>query len=170
MLQEQVGYVPIVATLSVASLWKAKMTKTKMLSSRNAQWLQSLEWSHLLCMWAVGPSPDQCEAAGNLQARPIWHIQLLLVLYTMVLKFLETRILKMKRRVVSFNVRTHLAVPASTLAVFYSCRFVYTHSNAALSCRPNIYQPKLNTELLHPFNTAFLCGPPIFRSRQENWK
>ena len=88
----------------------------------------------------------------------------------MVLKFLETRILKMKRKVVSFKGLTHLiAVPASTLAVFYSCRFVYTHSNAALSCRPNIYQPKLNTELLHPFNAAFLSGSPIFRSCKENW-
>ena len=87
----------------------------------------------------------------------------------MVLKFLETRILKMKRKVVSFKGLTHLiAVPASTLAVFYSCRFVYTHSNAALSCRPNIYQPKLNTELLHPFNAAFLSGSPIFRSCKEN--
>ena len=43
----------------------------------------------------------------------------------------------------------------SLLAAFYSCRFVYTHSNAALSCRPNIYQLKLNTELLHPFNAIY---------------
>ena len=74
----------------------------------------------------------------------------------------------MKRKVVSFEAHTHLALSASMLAVFYSCRFVYTHSNAALSCRPNIYQLKLNTELLHPFNAAFLCGPPIFRSSKEN--
>ena len=47
-------------------------------------------------------------------------------------------------------------------AVFYSCRFVYTHSNAALSCRPNIYRLELNTKLLHSFNTGFLCHPPIF--------